>query len=120
MKHTILNPDIEYGDELRTIVWDDEAGTVEGDHSEVPVFRGYFEVAAKYGRCALSGGPAYLYLLKDPAHDKRDFLAMLAEITTRGWEVDPGAVLPESLQGVEPTQDEYSKREWPLPPGASY
>ena len=30
--HTTRLPDMLYGDEPRTILWDDEAATVEGDH----------------------------------------------------------------------------------------
>ena len=34
-KHVITIPDLMAGRELRTIVWDDEAGTVEGTHSDI-------------------------------------------------------------------------------------
>ncbi len=34
--HTIMLPDRRYGRAMRTILWDDEAGTFSGDHSDVP------------------------------------------------------------------------------------
>ena len=34
--HTVMLPDRRYGDEPRSLVWDDEAGTVEGTHAKVP------------------------------------------------------------------------------------
>ena len=37
--HTIRLPNMRYGRELRTILWDDEAAIVEGDHSKIPWMR---------------------------------------------------------------------------------
>jgi len=34
--HTVMLPDMRYGREPRSVVWDDEAGTVEGTHSALP------------------------------------------------------------------------------------
>ena len=38
--HTIMLPDMLYGDEPRTVIRDDVAGTVEGTHSDVPGMAG--------------------------------------------------------------------------------
>ena len=37
--HTIMLPDRLYGDEPRSVIRDDVAGTVEGTYSDVPVMR---------------------------------------------------------------------------------
>ena len=47
-KHTIMLPDGMVGRELRSIVRDDEAGTVEGDHSELDVIREAFAEPTPY------------------------------------------------------------------------
>ena len=64
-RHTITIPDWMYGDELRTIVWDDEADTVEGDHFGIKNFQRIFD-APKPVTVGTGGGG--LWHLKDPAH----------------------------------------------------
>ena len=74
--HTIEMPDRLRGRELRTIVWDDEAGTVTGTHSEVPWL---VEMLAK-PRPVLIPLPEHEPLaLHDPSHDRGEFLALLNE-----------------------------------------
>ena len=108
--YTIRLPDASRGDDLRPIVWDDEAGTVTGEHSDVPQLQ---EALAEPVPVVLPHitGPL---TLRDPGHDPADFIALLA---TLWWEflVEPGrsAFLPLALQGVTPTQ--RAVRE--LPPG---
>ncbi|MBC6405259.1 MAG: hypothetical protein GDA41_05960 [Rhodospirillales bacterium] len=34
--HSVMLPDRRYGREPRSVVWDDEAGIVEGTHSALP------------------------------------------------------------------------------------
>ena len=53
------------GREPRTITWDDEAGTVAGDHYEVAYIRERFEAP----KPVTIGGPWRLWDLVDPAHD---------------------------------------------------
>ena len=72
--HTINMPDRLRGRELRTIIWDDSAGTVTGTHSRVPWLA---EMLAKPRPVMLpmhEGGPLPLH---DPSHDPGEFLALL-------------------------------------------
>jgi len=95
MIHEIQYPDWSAGGELRPIIWDDEAGTVEGDHSLVPFIPSVFEdrvIARKFG----------VTQLEDPAHTPEEFLLILAVNHQGGDDLDPRAVLPESLKDVTP------------------
>lgn len=95
MIHEIKYPDWAVGGELRPIIWDDEAGTVEGDHSLVPLIPDVFEgrvIATKAGVTELD----------DPAHTPEEFLLILAVDHQDGDDLDPRAVLPDSLKDVTP------------------
>lgn len=93
MIHEIQYPDWGAGGELRPIIWDDDAGTVEGDHSLIPILlTGPPILAAKFG----------ITELKDPAHDPEEFLLLLAVNYRGGDDLDPRAVLPASLKDVTP------------------
>lgn len=105
MKHTIIAKDGVL--KQARIVWDDEAGTVEGDHSEAP------RLAA-----AIGDGPMPLDRdgsaeLADPAHNPADFLTALRIILVRGAN---DIELPDSLSGVTPTPipSRPSDVFWPL------
>ncbi len=67
--HTIMLPDQRWGREPRSVIWDDEAGTVSGGHSDVPWMQ---EVLAKPTPVNFSDEGRKLFLL-DPAHDPADF-----------------------------------------------
>ena len=71
--HTIMLPDYMYGREPRSVVWDDQAGTVAGSHSDVPWMRQVLAAPTPYN---LSDEGRILFL-EDPAHDPRDFLWLL-------------------------------------------
>ena len=94
MKHTITARDTGYREAV--IVWDDETGTVEGDHSQVG------ELAAALANPPMPvhfPHPPGTFHLVDPAHDAADFLTALRAVVF--W---PLAVeLPESLSDVTPT-----------------
>lgn len=99
--HTIMLPDRMRGREPRSVIWDDDAGTVEGDHYWVP-----------WMQQTLASAPPVVHehwagtlTLRDPAHDPADFLCLLAEAY---WPIlDPDRDLhrlPPALHGVTPTQ----------------
>ncbi len=92
--HTIRIPDYS---ELRVIVWDDEAGTVVGDHSGVEFLRQVF--AAK--KPVTVGDPGWMYDLVDPAHSPSEFLAALWAVYARVVDEPLRSTLPPVFDGVE-------------------
>ncbi len=111
MKHSIKYPDGRFGDELRTIIWDDEAGTVEGDHSRVTEIQW---ICDDDGIDVISR-PWGVLILDDVPHNPQHFLSSLND-PYPGFEIDPRAVLPDSLKGIEPLVPPYE----PPPPGSIY
>ena len=100
MIHVITGTDLMAGRELRRIEWDDEAGTVGGDHSDVPWLA---ERLAQEPPVRIDPSPCNsAYVLQDPRHDAADFMVLLRF-------TDPlragGAVvnLPPPLRNVTPT-----------------
>ena len=71
--HTIMLPDMLYGDEPRTVIRDDVAGTVEGTHSDVPGMR---RTLARPTPVNYSSDECVLYL-HNPAHDPAGFLWLI-------------------------------------------
>ena len=109
-KHTIMFPDWMVGDDLRSIVWDDKAGTVEGDHSQIDSLRKTLAKPTPY----VIHDIAASWTLEDPAHDPADFLAVLS--LDIDWRVrkDPlRSTLPPIFDGVEGTLGGLK----PCPPG---
>ena len=95
--HTIRIPDRAYGREMRTIVWDDEAGAVSGDYF------GIEELQEAIRRKPLdASNEGRILVLEDPAHDPRDFLRVLADLWSPILD-DDRHLLPESFRDVEPT-----------------
>ena len=87
-----------------TLVWDDEAGTVEGDHWFAAGVR---EQLAQGAPLDLSRDGHFL-VLQDPAHDPRDFWHLLPY----QCQVEPlRSRMPPILRDVEPTP----RRAAPLP-----
>lgn len=109
-RHTIMFPDFMVGRDLRSIVWDDEAGAVEGDHSQLDVIR---EALARPTPLVLHDIAAS-WTLEDPAHDPADFLSLLSSIDWRVLRDDVRSTLPPVFDGVEPTLGVLE----PCPPGA--
>ncbi len=85
------------------IIWDDEAGTVEGDHYQVPALQEDMERPMPY----VIHARTMQYTLQDVAHDPADFLVVLA--SAAGGLKPPDVVLPDSLKGITPTRPVYYK-----------
>ena len=71
--HTIMMPLGMRRPQLRSIIWDDEAGTVEGEHDEVP----YIQRVIAAPKPVEVGGPGWVWSLHDPGHDPAEFLVLL-------------------------------------------
>ena len=110
-KHTIMLPEWVAGDDLRSIVWDDEAGTVEGEHSRLDLIREILAEPTPY----TVGSVASEVTLEDAAHSPADFLRVLGIwIDSRVLEDPLRSTLPPVFDGVEPTPCVG----YPCPPGA--
>ena len=97
--HTIRLPDMLYGDELRTILWDDEAATVEGDHSNIPWMRERIADAPTElvnETCTIP--------LKDPGRDPREFWRLLTAVFYPVAREPLRSTMPAVLRDVEPTE----------------
>ena len=86
------------------LVWDDEAGTVEGDNAFAAGIR---EALAEPQPLNLSRDGRVLFL-HDPAHDPRDFWHLLPYAC---WKEPLRSRMPAILRDVEPTPAEAA----PLP-----
>ncbi len=107
--HRITLPDVMRGREPRTILWDDVAGTVDGDHFNVRALR---EDLAKPTPLVLPHIIGTL-TLRDPAHDPGDFKALLGRVMQcpSAWSDDD---LPEPLRSAKQPAWDVN----PLPEGA--
>lgn len=96
-RHEIGIPDRMRGQELRTVVWDDEAGTVEGDHSRVEW------IAAKLAapKPVTVGDTGRSWELSDPGRDPSEFLALVRLIYWPALEPPLRDTLPPVFDGVE-------------------
>lgn len=101
--HTLSIPDRMRGRELRSIVWDDQAGTVDGDHSVVDSFRRVFDA----DKPVTVGDPGCAWDLTDPAHDPAQFLAVLWSVYWPALDQPLRSTLPPVFDGVD------------LPPGGT-
>ena len=95
--HTIAMPDIMRGEELRTIVWDDEAGTVRGQHSEIPWLRQV--IGAE--KPVTVGHPGRTWDLRDPAHDPAELLVLLRQAYWPILDEPLRSTLPPVFDGVD-------------------
>ncbi len=96
--HTIMLPDRGWGREPRSVVWDDEAGTVTGEHSGVPWMQ---EILAKPTPVDLSDEGQQLFLL-DPAHEAADFWWLLYFTFWPIYDEPLRSTLPEVFRDTEP------------------
>ncbi len=97
--HTIRLPDRLYGREPRTILWDDEAATVEGDHSKIPWMRERMAAAPTElvnETCTIP--------LKDPGRDPREFWRLLTAVFYPVAREPLRSTMPAVLHDVEPTE----------------
>lgn len=86
-----------HGRELRRIVWDDEAGTVGGDHSEIADIRRVFDAP----KPVTVGDPGGTWDLRDPAHDATEFLTFLGVCDWRVLDEPLRSTLPPVFDGVQ-------------------
>ena len=109
--HTITLPDMLAGDEPRTVIWDDEAGTVSGTHSSLPDIREALE-APKPVTVGVAGRT---WRLADPGRDPAEFLVLL---NAAHWEIltpPHREALPAIFGGVdlpagEPDEELFDSR----------
>ena len=97
MVHRILWPDWRRRRQPgapRLITWNDKTGRVSGTHSQLDEIRAAIEAR----KVEMPFGDT---LLQDPAHDKVEFVTVLAGVVGPGY-VDPSAVLPDELRRIEP------------------
>ena len=97
--HTIRLPDMRYGRELRTILWDDEAAIVEGDHSKIPWMRERIAAAPTElvnRTCTIP--------LKDPGRDPREFWRLLIAVFYPVAREPLRSTMPAILRDVEPSE----------------
>ena len=107
--HTIMLPEGHNGP-TRSIIWDDEAGTVTGEHSRVPWMQGILAEPTPVVMSDASGTAT----LRDPGHDPADFLLMLGLSYWPVLDEPLRSSLPPIFDGVEVTRIEAGK----LPYGA--
>ena len=94
--HTIVMPDVVRGEQPRRIVWDDEAGTVEGNHFDVPSIQRIIDAP----KPVEVGGPGWVWSLRDPGHDPAEFLVILCVLY---WPIETEplrSTLPPIFDGV--------------------
>ena len=113
-EHTILLPDAMRGRALRSIVWDDQAGTVEGEHYEVATIRDIIRQSAK-GPVTV-GDPGGTWDLRDPGHDPAEFLVLLEMSVSGGLTEAILASLPSIFDGVELPPADPGERLWRVDP----
>ena len=95
--HTITLPDMLRGGEPRTVIWDDEAGTVSGTHSDLPDIREALD-APKPVTVGVAGRT---WRLLDPARDPAEFLVLLNIANWRVLRPPHREALPVIFDGVE-------------------
>ena len=108
--HTIMLPDMRHGDEPRSVIWDDEAGTVTGEHSDVPWMQGILAEPTPVVMDDVMGAAT----LRDPGHDPADFLLLLGRAYWPVLQEPLRSSLPPIFDGVEMTRIKAGK----LPAGA--
>ena len=96
--HTIMLPDRMRGRELRSIVWDDEAGTVSGDHYDVDE---NIRRILERPKPMEVGGPWGYWKLQDPAHDPAEFLVVLYQFCNAVRREPLRSTLPPVFDGIE-------------------
>lgn len=95
--YCIMVPDRTKDNSLRSIIWDDLAGTVTGDHEHVPWIQSILQQST----------PVYFNYprtvrLEDPAHDPRDFWWLLYDAYWPMMSPPLNAGLPPVLRDVTP------------------
>ena len=107
--HEIRIPDMVRGDEPRSILWDDVAGTVSGDHFRIAYLE---DVLAAPKPVTVGGPPSTIWDLVDPGHRPEEFLVLLFTVWHRVLDPEHRDTLPEIFDGVafpegEPGEELY-------------
>ena len=97
--HTITLPDMRHGDEPRSVIWDDEAGTVTGEHSRVPWMQEVLAAPKPY----VFGDVGGTFVLHDAGHNPADFLVLLGLAYWPALDEPWRSSLPPVFHGVEQT-----------------
>lgn len=107
--HTIMLPIAsgpEFADDLRSIIWDDEAGTVEGDHPGLEAIA--WALAAD--KPVLAGSWIQSWTLSDPGHDPAEFLSLLYAYAIQDVIREPlRSTLPDVFDGVDMPRSELGE-----------
>ena len=82
---------------MRSIVWDDEDGTVEDDHIAVDSFKRVFAA----DKPVTVGDTGLAWDLTDPAHDPAQFLAVLWSVHAPALVEPLRSTLPTVFDGVD-------------------
>ena len=99
--HTIMLPDDAHGEVPRRIVWDDEAGTVEGEHFAVHNLKRVLAAPKP-----VTVGTGHIWHLHDPGHDPAEFYQLLC---LAYWPIEKEplrSTLPPVFDGVDPPEGE--------------
>ncbi len=107
--HTIMLPE-GFNRPMRSVVWDDEAGTVTGEHRSVPWMQG---ILAEPTPVVIEDVVGFA-TLRNPGHDPADFLLLLGRAYWPVLQEPLRSSLPPVFDGVEMTRFEAGK----LPAGA--
>ena len=99
--HAIMIPDRRRSEELRSIVWDDEARTVRGDHYRVPDIQRIIDAPKP-----VTVGAGHIWRLHDPGHDPAEFLVILFVFYWPIEEEPLRSTLPPVFDGVEVPEGE--------------
>ena len=102
--HTIMLPDMMHGREPRSVIWDDEAGTVTGEHYEVP----WMQALLADTPPIVMGDVMGTFTLNDPGHDPADFLVLLWRAYWPVLDEPLRSTLPPVFDGVVMTSIESS------------
>ena len=94
--HTITLPDPMHGREARTILWDDEAGTVSGNHSGIATLQRYISAP----KPVTVGDPGGTWDLSDPGHDPTEMLIALYMIWWPALDEPLRSTLPAIFDGL--------------------
>lgn len=90
--HSVHQPDLQADGAPRLLLWNDETGEVSGEHSDVPLIRGYMKDAVRDGGLPVDNG---FWRLRDPRHDPASFVVVLSFAIQPAFDEN---ALPEALR----------------------
>ena len=95
--HTIMLPDRMHERGLRSVIRDDEAGTVTGEHNEAPDMQAMLTAPPPIEWLDVMG----TITLHDPGHDPADFLVLLWDAYQPVLDEPLRSTLPPAFDGVK-------------------